>query len=165
MSLNTKCSECGEWFPIGAKHSVGEPCHRCKQKKAQFAAEISATYEKNKSKAIEVGTQIHTALLQAEAFKRFSDEHPGTYVVPADAPMVPGRKLTQELLEAGRQHREGHNDLAFYDESKAKWQDPPVTIDQAPAPRRSFVSTTALVAFWIVLAVTVAIWIFAGVKS
>lgn len=34
-----------------------------------------------------------------------------------------------------------------------------------PAPRSSFVSTIDRVAFWIALAVTVAIWIFAGVKS
>lgn len=116
------------------------------------------------------------------------------YVVPEDAKIHGGRKLTQALLEAGhltyehnkaragtictqlamdvmkdldagRPHREGHNDLAFYDESKAKWQEDPVTIDQTPEPRRSFVSLTARIAFWIVLAVTVAIWIFAEVKS
>lgn len=76
---------------------------------------------------------------------------PPVYVVPAGAPMVPGRKLTQALLEAGRIRRETA-DLG-------------VVFNEAPAPRRSFVSTTARIAFWIVLAVTVAIWIFAGVKS
>lgn len=208
MSLNTKCSECGEWFPIGAKHSVGEPCHRCKQKKAQFAAEIAATYPKPKCPVfgctiprgiphehpagvfvvmrdpaqaltsdelaeinsfrnlqnVGFGTPAHINKMAAcQAGNAFSGRD--VYVVPADAKIHGGRKLTQALLEAGRSHREGHNDLAFYDESQAKWQDAPVTIDQAPAPRRSFVSLIARVAFWIVLAVTVAIWIFAGVKS
>lgn len=69
------------------------------------------------------------------------------YVVPADAPMVPGRKLRDALVLAG--HKPG--DTLTFEEVK-------------PAPRRSFVSLTARVAFWIVLAVTVAIWIFAGVK-
>lgn len=162
MSLQIQCSECGEFFAVGAPPSLhGTPCHRCQQKKAQFAAEIAATYEKNKSKAVEVGTQIHTALLQAEAFKRFSDEHPSAYVVPADAPMVPGRKLRDALVLAGQptygtapKNLDQRNDLNGIK----------IHIDE-PAPRRSFVSTTARVAFWIVLAVTVGIWIFSGVKS
>lgn len=84
--------------------------------------------------------------LQAEAMRRNS-----VYVVPADAKIHGGRKLTQALLDAGRIRRETA-DLG-------------VVFNEAPAPRRSFVSLTARVAFWIVLAVTVGIWIFAGVKS
>jgi len=73
------------------------------------------------------------------------------YAVPADAKIHGGRKLTQALLEAGRIRRETA-DLG-------------VVFDEAPAPRRSFVSTTARVAFWIVVVAIVGIWIFAGVKS
>lgn len=126
--------------------------------------------------AVVIGTKMHEAFLQSEALRQFCEEHPATYVVPADAPMVPGRKLRDSLmlvgmmpsaprsevdsgvraalLEAGRIRRETA-DIHGMDFGK----------EHAPAPRRSFVSTTARVAFWIVLAVTVAIWIFAGVKS
>jgi len=93
------------------------------------------------------------------------------YFVPADAKIHGGRKLTQALLEAGRIRREGHNEWC-----RRRHIDPVSgetfeaiqkreLLATPPAPRRSFVSTTARVAFWIVLAVTVAIWIFAGVKS
>lgn len=92
------------------------------------------------------------------------------YIVPYDAPMVPGRKLRDALVLAGhkpRDHEEWcrlrHIDPVTGDTFEAiKARE--LLADQ-PAPRRLFVSTTARVAFWIVLAVTVAIWIFAGVKS
>lgn len=87
--------------------------------------------------------------LTREGLKAFSQH--STYVVPADAKIHGGRKLTQALLEAGRIRRETA-DLG-------------VVFNEAPAPRRSLVRTIGRIAFWIVLAVTVAIWIFAGVKS
>lgn len=105
------------------------------------------------------------------------------YVVPEDAKIHGGRKLTQALLEAGhltyehnkaragtictqlaidmmkdldagRPHREGHVN-----------PDADIRDDRHAYIPRSFVKKTARIAFWIVLAVTVAIWIFAGVKS
>lgn len=144
MSLNTKCSECGEWFPIGAKHSIGESCHRCKQKKAQFAAEISATYPKPKCPVF--GCTIprgiphehpagvaHVMRDPAAPMSRHERAHikalsdaiqhgtgftlDGKYVPNSDvyavadpAPMVPGRKLRDTLLEAG--HNVEHFDMA-----------------------------------------------------
>tara|TARA_R110000868_G_C10972674_1_gene770759 strand:+ start:27222 stop:27899 length:678 start_codon:yes stop_codon:yes gene_type:complete len=102
------------------------------------------------------------------------------YVVPEDAKIHGGRKLTQALLDAGQLTYE-HNkaragtictQLAIdvmkdLDAGRPHREgaDVGVVLHQAPEPRRSFVSLTARIAFWIVLAVTVAIWIFAGVKS
>ena len=94
---------------------------------------------------------MHARYAEPGSLREEAMHRNNVYVVPADAPMVPGRKLTQALLEAGRIRRETA-DLG-------------VVFNEAPAPRRSFISTTARVAFWIVTAVTVAIWIFAGVKS
>lgn len=125
------------------------------------------------------------------------------YVVPADAKIVGGRKLTQALLEAGRPRREGleqkliaagfdypmskEDAVKAYtaqlaprtdsiDNQDCEWcygaghdpyGDPCVgCCELKPVkPSRSFLRTTARIAFWIVLAVTVCIWIFAGVKS
>lgn len=118
--------------------------------------------------------QLADAIRYGHAFRH--DNLRNVYVVPADAPIHHGRKLRDALLlaghgmsrlddamiiaadealraelDAGRPHREG--------------ADVGVVLHQAPEPRRSFISLTARIAFWIVLAVTVAIWIFAGVKS
>lgn len=105
------------------------------------------------------------------------------YVVPADAKIHGGRKLRDALLMAGHntyeQNRENAaitcNELAMkaLDELKASRPrreghvnpDADIRDDRYAYIPRSFVSTAARVAFWIVLAVTVAIWIFAGVKS
>ena len=157
MSNNPKCPVFGCTIPRGIPHE--HPAGTYMVMRDPVAP--MSRHERAHIKALSDALQHGTGFTLDGKYVPHSD----VYVVPADAPMVPGRKLTQALLDAGRLHREGHNDLAFYDESKAKWQDNPVTIDQAPAPRRSFVSLTARVAFWIVLAVTVCIWIFAGVKS
>ena len=97
--------------------------------------------------------QLADAIRYGYAFSQNGQYIPvkDVFVVPEGAPIHGGRKLTQALLEAGRIRRE-NADLG-------------VVFNEAPTPRRSFISTIARVAFWIVLAVTVAIWIFAGVKS
>lgn len=109
---------------------------------------------------------------------------PSVYVIPADSKIFGGRKLTQALLEAGHNTYEQNkakaeivcNDLAvkvlteMHERAsidlrqRHDWNGIKMCIDE-PEPRRSLVSTTARVAFWIVLAATVAIGIFAGVKS
>lgn len=106
-----------------------------------------------------IGQQYHhgTAADQAHAMDQLMRHHRDEALLhvaamtPPPPIIIQNRKLTQALLDAGRIRRE-NADLG-------------VVFNEAPAPRRSFVSLTARVAFWIVLAVTVCIWIFAGVKS
>lgn len=69
-------------------------------------------------------------------------------------PMAPGRSLREALLMAGtitlRDKPIKPEIVECVDRINLRWNS-----QQGPAPRHSFVSTVALVAFWIVLAVTV----------
>jgi hypothetical protein len=98
----------------------------------------------------EVGTLIHDVLFQAEAFKKFSNEHPSYYVVPADAPMYCGRKLRDVLLMAGHKIIEDNESYI---------------LTSPPPHRRSLPSLIARFAFWIVMAMGAVALAFMAVVS
>ena len=94
--------------------------------------------------AIEAGNQIHELLLQAEVLKRFRKEHPGIHVVPADAPMVPGRKLRDALLMAGHKIIEDDGNYVLTSPTAPRRS---FLRDMFQVPHRSFAHLVGHIAF------------------